>query len=97
MTKQLTKNPFAVNIFVHDIPEITDKLRADYANAKTFIEHLAEQNNLHIHIPTIDQLKINSYHEQVDVIISENCKILSFTFGNLDKHSIDKLKAMELF
>lgn len=93
LTKQLTKNPFAVNIFVHDIPEITDKLRADYADAKTFIEHLAEQNNLHIHIPTIDQLKINSYHEQVDVIISENCKILSFTFGNLDKHSIDKLKS----
>lgn len=93
LTKQLTKNPFAVNIFVHDIPEITDTLRTDYANAKIFIEHLAAQNNLDVNIPTIDQLKINSYHEQVEVIISENCKILSFTFGNLDKHSIDKLKS----
>ncbi len=93
LTKKLTKNPFAVNIFVHDIPEITDKLKADYAKAKTFIEHLAKQNNLDINIPTIDQLKINSYHEQIDAIISENCKIVSFTFGNLDKQSIDKLKS----
>jgi len=95
LTKQLTKNPFAVNIFVHEIPEITDKLRADYAKTKTFIEHLAEQNNLYINIPTIDQLKINSYHEQIDTIISENSKVLSFTFGNLDTYSIDKLKTNE--
>src|SRR5205085_7428726 len=93
LTRQLTKKPFAVNIFVHDIPEITDKLRADYANEKAFIEDLAKQNDLDINIPTIDQLKINSYHEQIDAVISENCKILSFTFGNLDKPSIDKLKS----
>lgn len=93
LTKQLTKKPFAANIFAHDIPEITDKLRADYANAKKFIEQLAKENNLDINIPSIDQLKINSYHEQIDAIISEKCSILSFTFGNLDKQSIDKLKS----
>ena len=93
LTKQLTKKPFAANIFVHDIPAITDKLRADYANAKNFVEQLAQKNNLDINIPSIDQLQINSYHEQIDAIISEKCSSLSFTFGNLDKQSIDKLKS----
>lgn len=92
-TKRLTKKPFAVNIFVHSIPEMTDKLKSDYAKAKTFLEQLAQQHNLNVNIPNIDELHINSYHEQVDAIVSENCKIVSFTFGNLDKLSIDKLKS----
>jgi len=92
-TKKLTNKPFAVNIFVHTISEITDTLKADYAKAKTFVEQLAKQNNLDITIPNIDELEINSYHEQIDAIISENCRIVSFTFGNLDKQSINKLKS----
>lgn len=91
-TKKLTQKPFAVNIFAHQIPEITETLKSEYANAKTFIEQLAQQNNLEVKVPNIDELKLNSYHEQIDVIISQNCKIVSFTFGNLDQQSIDKLK-----
>ncbi len=92
-TKQLTDNPFAVNVFAHDIPENTEVLRGKYDKAKTFIERLAKQNNLEVEIPSIVDLKINSYHEQIEAVISENCKIVSFTFGNLDKQSIDKLKS----
>lgn len=91
-TKQLTNKPFAVNIFVHDIPEITNTLKTKYTKSKNFIEQFACQNNLHVNLPTIDELTINSYHEQIEAIISENCKIVSFTFGNLDQQSIDKLK-----
>ncbi len=91
--KQLTSKPFAVNIFVHSIPEISATLREKYAEAKAFIEQLAQQNHLDVNIPNIDELELNSYHEQLEAIISENCKILSFTFGNLDKPSIDKLKS----
>lgn len=92
-TKQLTNKTFAVNIFAHNIPEITEALKADYAKAKIFVEQLALQNNLSITLPSLKELKINSYHEQIDAIISEKCKIVSFTFGNLDKQSIDKLKS----
>lgn len=92
-TRQLTKNPFAVNIFVHNIPEITDTLKANYTEAKIFIEQVAKQNNLNVNLPTIEELKINSYHEQMDAVVSENCKIVSFTFGNPDKSSIEKLKS----
>jgi len=91
-TKQLTDKAFAVNIFVHEIPEVTDELREKYSKTKTFLEELAKQNHIDVSLPEINEIQINSYHEQLDVIISENCKIVSFTFGNLDKQSIEKLK-----
>lgn len=91
-TKQLTDKAFAVNIFVHEIPEVTDELREKYSKTKTFLEELAKQNHIEVNLPEINEIKVNSYHEQLDVIISENCKIVSFTFGNLDKQSIEKLK-----
>jgi nitronate monooxygenase len=90
--KQLTNKSFAVNIFVNDIPEITDTLKENYTKTRSFIEQLARQNNLEVRLPNIDEIITNSYHEQLNAIISENCKIVSFTFGNLDKTSIDKLK-----
>lgn len=91
-TKQLTDKAFAVNIFVHEIPEITDELRVKYSKTKTFLEQLAHQNQIEVDLPEIDDINVNSYHEQLDVIISENCKIVSFTFGNLDQPSIENLK-----
>lgn len=92
-TKQLTGRPFAVNIFVHKIPELTNKLRKRYTRTKHFIEAFALQNQLEITIPSIDDIKLNTYHEQLDVIIAEDCKLLSFTFGNIDQPDIDRLKS----
>lgn len=91
-TQKLTDQPFAANIFVHHIPEITDTLKEKYSKAKQFITQLAKENNIEVILPDLEDIKVNSYHEQVDVIIEEGCKILSFTFGNLDDKSIQKLK-----
>lgn len=91
-TKKLTDQPFAVNIFVHDIPEITDSLKEQFFKAKQTIIHLAKENNLEVDLPDLEDIKVKSYHEQLDVVIEEGCKILSFTFGNLDDESIQKLK-----
>ncbi|MDF2831246.1 NAD(P)H-dependent flavin oxidoreductase [Chryseobacterium indoltheticum] len=91
-TKSLTNQPFAVNIFVHQIPEITDELKQQYSKTKKYLENLAQENNMEVHLPELESLKINSYHEQIDAIIDENCEILSFTFGNLDHQNIQKLK-----
>lgn len=91
-TKQFTPRDFAVNIFVHQIPEVNIVLKKQYQQAKIFVDKLAAENNLIINSPEFDELKIQSYHEQIDVIIAERCKILSFTFGNLDDVSIEKLK-----
>jgi nitronate monooxygenase len=91
-TKQLSKRSFAVNIFVNQIPPLTDGLKAQYAKTKAFLEDLAQQYNLSVTLPALDEIKLNSYHEQVDAIIGEGCKIVSFTFGNLDHFTIQKLK-----
>ena len=91
-TKKITDQPFAVNIFVHHIPEVTDALKEKFVKTRQFIEQLARENNIEAELPDLEAITISSYHEQVDVIIEENCKILSFTFGNLDDESIQKLK-----
>ena len=91
-TQKITDQPFAVNIFVHHIPEVTDALKEKFVKTRQFIEQLARENNIEAELPDLEAITISSYHEQVDVIIEENCKILSFTFGNLDDESIQKLK-----
>lgn len=91
-TKKLTDQSFAANIFAHQIPEITDALKEKYAKAKQLITELAKENNMEVTLPDLHDIKVNSYHEQVDAIIEEGCTILSFTFGNLDDQSIQKLK-----
>ncbi|MDQ1858613.1 nitronate monooxygenase family protein [Chryseobacterium sp. WLY505] len=90
--KTLTDKPFAANIFVHHIPEVTDALKEKYSKTKQFIEQLAKENGIEVYLPDLETININGYHEQVDAIIEENCKIVSFTFGNLDDQSIRKLK-----
>ncbi|MDN3694556.1 nitronate monooxygenase [Chryseobacterium tructae] len=91
-TRKLTDKPFAVNIFVHHIPEITDALKEKFMNTRKFLEQLAKENNIEVSLPELEDLKVRSYHELVEAIIKEKCKILSFTFGNLDDQSIQKLK-----
>lgn len=91
-TKTLTDQPFAVNIFVHKIPEITDALKDQYGKTKKFLEDFARKNEIEVHLPDLSEIKINTYHEQIDAAIEEQCKIVSFTFGNIDEKSIQKLK-----
>lgn len=91
-TKKATNKPFAVNVFVNAIPEISGTLRTQYDSTKRFIEELAEQYHLEVVLPDIDEIKPTDYHDQIEAIISERCKIVSFTFGNLDASAIQKLK-----
>ncbi len=95
-TKQLTPRPFAVNIFAHDIPAPSDELKERYAKAKQFIEQLAQQHHLPVKLPGFEELKLHSYREQVEAIIAEGCRTVSFTFGNLDAPSIERLKSKDV-
>ncbi|WP_343674289.1 nitronate monooxygenase [Chitinophaga sp.] len=92
-TRQLTNKPFAVNLFVHQVPEKTDELRKQYTHTKSYIEDIAAKNGLTVRLPELDTLQITPYQEQIDALISEQCKIVSFTFGIPDPQSIQKLKA----
>lgn len=92
-TRALTDRPFAVNIFVHEIPVLTDELKVRYTQARIFIEELARQHSLPVNLPHIEDLVFTDYREQVDLLIVEQCPVVSFTFGNLDADSILKFKA----
>lgn len=92
-TKKLTNKPFIVNFFAHSNPEITDTLRSKYNQAKAFIEQLANEHNMHLEISDIDDLQISSYQEPIEAILAEECKLVSFTFGNIDQQNIEILKS----
>lgn len=91
-TRQLTTKTFAVNLFVHTIPAITTALREQYTHTKSHIEDLAAKNGLTVKLPELDAIQVTPYQEQIDAIISEQCKIVSFTFGIPDADSIQRLK-----
>ncbi|MGC4039778.1 MAG: nitronate monooxygenase family protein [Flavobacterium sp.] len=90
--KKLTPGIFAVNIFVNDIPPITAELKSDYNRTKSYLYQLAEKLNLNVELPEIETIKPSGYQEQINAVSEENCKILSFTFGNLDNTTITRLK-----
>jgi len=91
-TQKLTDKPFAVNIFVNEIPEIDDALTQHYYKAKGFIENLAIENSLEVILPELNSIKFTNYQDQIEAIINQKCKILSFIFGCLDDDSIALLK-----
>ncbi len=91
-TRKLTDKPFAVNIFVNKIDPITPKLVADYAKTKKHLESFVERSGIKTHFPALNEIVLTDYHDQIEAILLENCKIVSFTFGNLDAESIAALK-----
>ena len=91
-TKQLTDRPFAVNVFLNPLPQRTADLQKQYERTKEYIEDLALKSNLTVHLATYDQVVYTDYRDQVNAIIAEGCKIVSFTFGVFDEVTIAKLK-----
>lgn len=90
--KRQVKEPFAANIFVNEVPPVTPELRNAYNEVRGFIEEMAASYGLFVCLPDIDTFSITDYREQVQAVLEENCAVLSFTFGNLDEESIERLK-----
>ncbi|MXN90715.1 nitronate monooxygenase [Flavobacterium sp. Sd200] len=91
--KKICREPFAANIFVNHIPPITEDLRTRYNVTKNILYNLAEELKIEVDLPEIDSTKPAGYTEQIDAVIAEGIKVLSFTFGNLDTVSVNKLKS----
>lgn len=91
--KKLTDKPFAVNLFLHKIPENTAQLAKQYEKAKKALELFALENGIQVEIPAFKAANPNNTREQLEVILEEKIPIVSFTFGNLDTESIDLLKS----
>ena len=83
-TKSLTTRPFAVNLFVNDVPPQSG---SEIASMRRFLNELAAANGLAIELQD-QQFQFYSYKEQVPLLLQEGVGIISFTFGMPDDASI---------
>ena len=88
-TKNLTDRPFAVNLFVHDIPSYAED---DIEPMRKLLLQLAIKRGYKLDIGDLSGFRFYTYQDQIDILIQENIPIVSFTFGCLDYKSIERLK-----
>lgn len=90
--KQLTSNPFGINLFV---PNEFKILENEITSANQFLNPIRQKLNLHqkdnVEIPTYLQV-FENFIEQIKIVIEEKVPICSFTFGLPSKEVIDELK-----
>ena len=87
-TKALTDKPFAVNLFVYNVPNVK-KAVAD--PMQQFLEQLAIDHQASVTKTTPESFRFHSYSEQIPVLLEEAIPVVSFTFGVLDNPSIKVL------
>ncbi|MDN3016012.1 nitronate monooxygenase [Paenibacillus sp. BSR1-1] len=88
--QQLTDKPFGVNVFV------PAKYEADEERlhiAKTLLQPILEELGVEdkVTLPSFEE-DLQSFHEQLKVILDENVPICSFTFGIPPLEMVNKLK-----
>lgn len=87
--KQLTDKPFAVNLFAHNLPEYNQE---EAEAMRSFLQELKNKQGFSAEIPELDSLKFYTFKEQIAILIEENVRIVSFTFGIPDDASLLQLK-----
>ena len=95
--KQLTANPFGINLFV---PEEFDVLEGEVSSANQALQPIRN----HLNLPPKDRFEfpaIENVHEafadHIQVLIEEKVPICSFTFGIPSKDIIAELKRHNVF
>lgn len=88
-TKSLTSKPFAVNLFVHSIPAWNEN---DIKPMQDFLLQLATEKGYLLTPEDVSDFHFHTYHEQLDILLQEGIRFVSFTFGCLDPASISLLK-----
>jgi nitronate monooxygenase len=90
--KQLTSNPFGINLFV---PNEFDVIEDEVRSANKILNPIREQLNLprkdRFEIPNFNTV-LETFIEQIKVVIEEKVPICSFTFGIPSKKIIAQLK-----
>ncbi|EQB37631.1 MULTISPECIES: NAD(P)H-dependent flavin oxidoreductase [Virgibacillus] len=89
--KQLTDQPFAVNLFIPEIPNV-DTEAINQANE--WLRPYREA--LQLTKPEVKQPSSSNYEKQLEILLQEGVPICSFTFGVPDKETIQKLKQHHL-
>ena len=88
--KMLTKKPFAVNIFVHDLLENIEE--QVFLSMEELLAKIHRDNNIPFKSIPWRGVRFNHYSEQIPLLIKENIQAVSFTFGIPDAGTMDLLK-----
>lgn len=88
-TNALTARPYAVNLFVHDIPQVAGTALEPM---RRLIQQLAKERGYLLTDTDLQLPRLYSYKDQLEVLIRDKVRIVSFTFGCPDDDSIALLK-----
>lgn len=88
-TRALTARPFGVNLFVHNIPEVD---MASLEPMQQLILRLAAERGYELTEADLQIPRLYTYKDQLEVLIREGVRLVSFTFGCPDDESIRLLK-----
>ena len=90
--KQLTSNPFGINLFVPNEFHVTEnEITSSQKKLNLIRKHLNLEPKENMDIPTVTDV-FNNFTEQIQVVIEEKIPICSFTFGIPSKQVIAELK-----
>ncbi|MCF3109119.1 nitronate monooxygenase [Niabella sp. CC-SYL272] len=92
-TRALTSKPFAVNLFVHNVPELD---AATPEPMQQLIQRLAAERGYILTDADLRLPRLYTYKDQLDVLVKEDVRLVSFTFGCPDDDSIRLLKTHNL-
>lgn len=86
-TKTLTSKPYGVNVFIPEIPEVSE-VAIDKANEllRPFREVLG------VAAPDVTKPTTDLFHQQLDVIMEEHVPVISFTFGVPSPETVQQLQ-----
>ena len=88
-TRALTNKPFAVNLFAHKVPTYND---SELEPMRTLLMQLAKKRGYGLTAADLTDFKLYTYRDQVDILVEEGISMVSFTFGCLDRSTIQVLK-----
>ncbi|AWG25953.1 NAD(P)H-dependent flavin oxidoreductase [Flavobacterium kingsejongi] len=93
-TKRLTDQPFAVNVFAHEIPTHTNP--AILNAMQDFLAAFSLAHGLPYTVRDTSEFKFVGYQEQLDSILRNKVPVVSSTFGVLDQHSMSRLQEKKI-
>ncbi|MCJ7841056.1 nitronate monooxygenase [Lederbergia sp. NSJ-179] len=86
--KQLTDQPFGVNLFVPELPDISEDV---IEKANEWLRPFREELNLS-EKPEVQKPSASFFEKQIEIMMEEQVPICSFTFGIPPKETVQKLK-----
>lgn len=92
-TKQLTDKPVALNLFVHEVPAYPEE-KLD--PMREVLLRLAAEQGYALREKDLADFRFFTYRDQLDVLLEEDARIISFTFGCPDAATMRLLKQQDI-